>query len=40
MINSIKLKDKEIGLSAEKLLMVFNRNISKNTELLDYKSGV
>ena len=36
MINSIKLRDKEIGLSAEKLLMVFNRNISKNTEFLDY----
>ena len=36
MINSIKLRDKEIGLSAEKLLMVFNRNISKNTALLDY----
>lgn len=36
MINSIKLRDKEIGLSAEKLLMVFNKNISKNTELLDY----
>lgn len=36
MINSIKLRDKEIGLSAEELLMVFNRNISKNTELLDY----
>lgn len=36
MINSMKLRDKEIGLSAEKLLMVFNRNISKNTELLDY----
>ena len=36
MINSIKLRDKEIGLSAEELLMVFNRNISKNTALLDY----
>ena len=36
MFNSIKLRDKEIGLSAEKLLMVFNRNISKNTKLLDY----
>lgn len=36
MINSIKLRDKEIGLSAEELLMVFNKNISKNTELLDY----
>lgn len=36
MSDSIKLKEKEIGLSAEKLLMMFNRNISKNTELLDY----
>ena len=36
MSDSIKLKDKEIGLSAERLLMMFNRNISKNTELLDY----
>ena len=36
MSYSIKLRDKEIGLPAEKLLMMFNKNISKNTELLDY----
>lgn len=32
----IKLKDKEVALSAEELLTMFNRNISKNAELLDY----
>ena len=32
----IKLQNKEIALSAEELLTMFNRNISKNAELLDY----
>ena len=32
----IKLKDKEVALSAEELLTMFNRNISKNAEILDY----
>ena len=32
----IKLKDKAVALSAEELLTMFNRNISKNAELLDY----
>ena len=32
----IKLKDKEIALSAEELVTMFNRNISKNAELLDH----
>ena len=32
----IKLRDKEIALSAEELVTMFNRNISKNAELLDY----
>lgn len=32
----IKAQDKEIALSAEELLIMFNRNITKNAELLDY----
>lgn len=32
----IKLKDKAVALSAEELLTMFNRNISKNAGLLDY----
>ncbi len=32
----IKLIDKESALSAEELLTMFNRNISKNAEILDY----
>lgn len=32
----IKIQNKEIALSAEELLTMFNRNISKNAELLDY----
>lgn len=33
---SVKAKDKEVALSAEELLTMFNRNIAKNAELLDY----
>ena len=32
----IKAQNKEIALSAEELLTMFNRNITKNAELLDY----
>ena len=32
----LKAQDEEIALSAEELLTMFNRNISKNTELLNY----
>lgn len=32
----IKLIEKESALSAEELLTMFNRNISKNAEILDY----
>ena len=33
---NIKAKDKAVALSAEELLTMFNRNISKNAGLLDY----
>ena len=36
LFSSMKQEGKEIFLSAEDLLTMFNRNISKNTELLDY----
>ena len=36
LISSMLQEGKEIFLSAEDLLTMFNRNISKNTELLDY----
>ena len=36
ILYDIKLKDKEVALSAEELLTMFNRNISKNAKLLDY----
>ena len=37
MKTSIRMiQDKEIALSAEQLLTMFNRKISKNAELLDY----
>ena len=36
LFSSMLQEGKEIFLSAEDLLTMFNRNISKNTELLDY----
>lgn len=36
LISSMQQEGKEIFLSAEDLLTMFNSNISKNTELLDY----
>ena len=36
LISSMRQEGKEIFLSAEDLLTMFNRNISKNAELLDY----
>ena len=36
LLYDIKLKDKAVALSAEELLTMFNRNISKNAGLLDY----
>ena len=36
LFSSMRQEGKEIFLSAEDLLTMFNRNISKNTELLDY----
>lgn len=36
LFSSMKQEGREIFLSAEDLLTMFNRNISKNTELLDY----
>lgn len=35
LISSMRQEGKEIFLSAEDLLTMFNRNISKNAELLD-----
>ena len=36
LYSSMRQEGKEVFLSAEDLLTMFNRNISKNTELLDY----
>ena len=38
LLYDVKVKDKEVALSAEDLLTMFNRNISKNAKLLDYLS--